>query len=135
MLRITLRSRECSRTFVLKGRLTGLWAKELLRVARSANQSGGNTFDLEDVFFVDSAGERALRILSGFGATFIVESAYGKDLCRRLKLRRVSASDLKNEQQRAADSLHLENSQTEHDDDFAPMTMVSERLHPAGCRE
>jgi hypothetical protein len=75
--------------FVLEGRLTGLWAKEFLRVARTANQGHGDVFDLQQVFFVDSEGEAALRWLSGRGAKFITESAYGKDLCHRLKLDRV----------------------------------------------
>ena len=90
MLRITLPSANSSEAFILEGRLTGLWARELLRVARGANQGNGNIFDLQEVFYVDSAGEDALRLLSGRGARFITESAYGKDLCHRLKLRRVA---------------------------------------------
>lgn len=90
MLRITLPTASHSGLFILEGRLTGLWAKELLRVARAANQGYGNTFDLQEVFFVDSEGEETLRFLGGRGARFITESAYGKDLCHRLKLQRVS---------------------------------------------
>ena len=89
MLRITLPPANSSKAFILEGRLTGLWARELLRVARGANQGYDNIFDLQEVFYVDSAGEEALRLLSGRGAQFITESAYGKDLCHRLKLRRV----------------------------------------------
>jgi hypothetical protein len=79
-----------SEAFILEGRLTGLWAQELLRVARGANQGYGNIFNLQEVFYVDSAGEEALRLLGRRGAMFITESAYGKDLCSRLKLRRVA---------------------------------------------
>ena len=89
MLRITLPPANSSEAFILEGRLTGLWAQELLRVARGASQGNGDIFDLQEVFFVDSAGEDALRLLGGRGAKFITESAYGKDLCNRLKLRRV----------------------------------------------
>ncbi len=80
--------------FILEGRLTGLWAKELLRVAQGTNQGYGNIFDLQEVFFVDSAGEKALRLLGGRGAMFITDSAYGKDLCNRLKLERVATFEL-----------------------------------------
>jgi hypothetical protein len=94
MLRITLPTASHSGAFILEGRLTGLWAKELLRVARAANQGYGNIFDLQEVFFVDSEGEATLRSLSRQGASFITESAYGKYLCHRLNLRRVAASEV-----------------------------------------
>jgi len=89
MLRITLPPANSTEAFILEGRLTGLWAQELLRVARGANQGYGNIFNLQEVFYVDSVGEDALRLLARRGARFITESAYGKDLCNRLKLRRV----------------------------------------------
>ncbi|MGC2617152.1 MAG: hypothetical protein WA354_24170, partial [Terracidiphilus sp.] len=76
MLRITLPANS-SGIVVLEGRLTGLWAQELLRVARDAYQGPGMILDLQEVFYVDSSGEEALRILSRVGATFITDSAYG----------------------------------------------------------
>ena len=94
MLRITLPTTGPSGLFILEGRLTGLWAKELLRVARGANQGHGNIFDLQEVFYVDSEGEEALRLLARRGASFITESAYGKDLCDRLKLDRTGPSEV-----------------------------------------
>ena len=94
MLRITLPPANGSEAFILEGRLTGLWAQELLRVARGKNQGCGNIFDLQEVFYVDSAGEDALRLLGGRGAKFITESAYGKDLCNRLKLCRIVNADM-----------------------------------------
>jgi hypothetical protein len=94
MLRITLPTASHSGLFILEGRLTGLWAQELLRVARGTNQSYGNIFDLQNVFYVDCAGEKALRLLGGRGARFITESAYGKDLCTRLKLERVATFEV-----------------------------------------
>ena len=96
MLRITLPPASDSGAFILEGRLTGLWAQELLRVARGANHGYGNIFDLQEVFYVDSAGEEALRSLSRGGARFITRSAYGKDLCNRLKLRRVVIAEMEN---------------------------------------
>ena len=100
MLRITLPTGDGAGIFVLEGKLAGLWAQELLRVARGPNRANGNIFDLQEVFYVDSNGEEALRILSRFGASFITESAYGKDLCKRLKLHRLSASDALNGRQK-----------------------------------
>jgi hypothetical protein len=96
MLRITLPTASHSGLFILEGRLTGLWAKALLRVARGTNQGYGNIFDLQEVFYVDSEGEEALRLLGSRGARFITESAYGKDLCNRLKLDRTGAPELDN---------------------------------------
>src|SRR5271165_6699686 len=91
MLRITSPTASGSGVFVLAGRLTGLWARELLRVAKGENRGHGNTFDLQEVFHVDAAGEAALRMLNAaYGASFIAESAYGKDLCKRLRLHRVT---------------------------------------------
>jgi hypothetical protein len=97
MLRITLPTARHSGLFILEGRLTGLWVKELLRVARASNQSSSNIFDLQEVFYVDSTGERALQLLGGCGARFITESAYGKDLCHRLKLERVDSRQSRRE--------------------------------------
>ncbi len=96
MLRITLPTADSSDCFILEGRLTGLWARELLRVSRGTNEGYGNIFDLQEVFYVDSEGEEALRLLGRRGARFITESAYGKDLCNRLKLDRTGPSEVDN---------------------------------------
>jgi len=95
MLRITLPTANGSENFILEGRLAGLWAQELLRVVREANPRHRCIFDLQEVFYVDSNGEQALRMLSRYGASFVTDSAYGKDLCKRLKLRRIEASDVR----------------------------------------
>lgn len=101
MLRIALPTAARPGVFVLEGKLTGLWAKELVRVARQTKEVCGGIFDLQEVSPVDSGGEQALRILNGFGAKFIVESPYGKGLCKRLKLHRVSASKVESDKQEA----------------------------------
>ena len=106
MLRITVLSANGSGFFVLEGRLAGLWAQELLRVARGAYQGPGTIFDLQEVFFVDSTGEGALRLLNRHGARFITDSAYGKDLCKRLKLHRIAASEVRNSEQRVENEAH-----------------------------
>lgn len=97
MLRITPSSESHSGVFILAGKLTGLWARELLRVARGTNQGRGNVFDLQRVSFVDSKGKEVLRLLAGRGGKFITDSAYGKDLCSQLKLDRIGRSELRAE--------------------------------------
>jgi len=90
MLRITLPSCEDHPVFVLEGKLSGLWVKELIRVTRLLGPGTNTVFDIEGVSFVDSLGEKALLWLNKLGAAFIAENVYGKDLCRRLHLRRTS---------------------------------------------
>lgn len=92
-MRITLPTGSKPGRFILEGRLTGLWAQELLRVVRQSGVVQGSLIDLQEAFPVDTAGEEALRILHSSGASFIAESAYHKDLCYRLKLRRVGIAD------------------------------------------
>ncbi len=79
--------------FVLEGRLAGEWAKELIRVTRKIPLNQQCVFDLEDVFYVDSLGEETLCWLNRMGATFVTETAYGKDLCERLHLHRMTADE------------------------------------------
>jgi hypothetical protein len=90
VLRITLPIRKDLPVFVLEGRLAGLWVKELIRVTQQLGPGTKSVFDLESVFYVDSLGEETLRWLNKMGAAFIAENAYGKDLCRRLHLRRTT---------------------------------------------
>lgn len=94
MLRITVPSSSNGGVFIVQGRLTGLWAKELLRLTRTKNQGYGHTFDFQKVIIVDSSGEKILRLLAERGARFITDSAYGKDLCNRLRLHRVTPSEM-----------------------------------------
>lgn len=131
MLRITLPSSDGPGIVVLEGRLAGLWAHELLRVAREANQGPGTIFDLQEVFYVDSCGEEVLRTLGHVGATFVTDSAYGKDLCRRLKLRRISATDMRvNDQQVEADARVGE--QMPEQPDLSNVSFLGQRSR---CRE
>ena len=92
MLRITFQTANRSGSFGLEGRLTGLWAKELLRVAREISQNYASIFDLQVVSYIDSAGGQASRLLGECGTRFITDSAYGKDLCDRLKLSRIAVA-------------------------------------------
>ena len=131
MLRITLPTASHSGLFILEGRLTGLWVKELLRVARASNQSFGNIFDLQEVFYVDSTGEKALQLLGGCGARFITESAYGKDLCHRLKLERV---DLDNHDGKGPEgSRKLREPRTAHAGRRDALAAADANQHPRRC--
>jgi hypothetical protein len=90
VLRISLPTREDQPLYILEGKLAGLWAKELIRVTRQLGPGTTAVFDLENVIYVDSLGENTLLWLNRLGATFIAENVYGKDLCRRLHLRRAT---------------------------------------------
>lgn len=90
MLRVTLRTANRSTVFVIEGRLTGPWAKELVRIVRRPDRAIGCIVDLREISFVDFAGEYALRTLSNSGVRFIADSTYGRNLCRRLKLCRLT---------------------------------------------
>lgn len=83
-----LPSREEDSLFILEGTLTGEWVKEFIRVTYQVCPGTASVFDIENVLYVDSLGEEALLWLNRMGATFITETAYGRDLCERLHLRR-----------------------------------------------
>ena len=134
MLRITLPTAGHSELFILEGRLTGLWVKEFLRVARGTNQGFGNIFDLQEVFYVDSEGEEALQLLARRGARFITESAYGKDLCHRLKLQRVVFSNPDDNEGKDPDgSLSLLDSRTAHAGRLDALTAADANQHRRRC--
>ena len=93
MLRIAQPSSNGPRTLVLEGQLTRLWAAELLRILRQPADRDQAVLDLRGVSFIDTAGMDALRLLNKSGARFITDSSFGKDLCSRLKLRRMSGAE------------------------------------------
>lgn len=133
MLRITLPANS-SGIVVLEGRLTGLWAHELLRVARDAYQGPGIILDLQEVFYVDSSGEEALRILSRVGARFITDSAYGKDLCKRLRLNRIAAPEMREIQKGVAGDAHCDGRMTNATTaESSGADVLGQRC--SGCRE
>jgi hypothetical protein len=136
MLRITLPTASHSGLWILEGRLTGLWAKELLRVARAANHGCGNIFDLQEVLYVDSEGEEALRWLGGRGAKFITESAYGKHLCDRLNLPRVSGSEKEgNHGKRLEPCRKPKQRRGAHAGRFDALAAEDANQHPSSCGE
>lgn len=88
MLRITLPTNEETPVYVLEGRLVGIGVDELLRVTREIGPNTNCLFNLEDVLYVDQLGEKVLRRFNRLGARFVTNTAYGKNLCERLHLRR-----------------------------------------------
>jgi hypothetical protein len=136
MLRITLPKASQSGLFILEGRLTGLWAKELLRAARAAYQGDGEIFDLQEVFYVDSEGEETLRLLGRRGARFITDSAYGKDLCNRLKLERVgSLGTDNNDEKRPRGSRKIRARRTADTRTLDSLIAADANQHPQRCAE
>jgi len=136
MLRVTLPTANDSGVIVLEGRLTGLWSKVLLLLARGEIKVHGKTFDLREVLYVDSAGENALQTLGRtYGASFIAESAYGKYLCKRLKLRRVCIAELENfnRQVRGSSPTHIIRKAFTNKDN--PPTCKVDKQHPSRCGE
>jgi hypothetical protein len=135
MLRITLPAASRSGSFILEGRLTGLWAKELLRVARAENPGQTKIFDLREVFYVDSQGEDVLRWLSGRGAKFIAESAYGKDLCTRLNLHRVGPSETGgNSRERIDTSRRPSRRRSANAEELNVLVAADVNQHSSSCR-
>jgi hypothetical protein len=94
MLRITLPTRKDAPVFVLEGKLAGAWVEELCEVTRPLGRGTHSVFDIENVTYVDPLGEELLLWLNSLGANFIAENLYGKDLCRRLHLRRRASLEL-----------------------------------------
>jgi len=43
--------------------------------------------DITDVTFIDSVGEEVLAFFGRFGAEFVAETSYARDVCERLHLR------------------------------------------------
>jgi len=91
MLRILLPTSQEHPCFILEGRLAGPWVKEFIRVTDHLEPETNAVIDIENVIYVDSLGEETLLWLNRMGAAFIAENVYGKDLCKRLHLRRISA--------------------------------------------
>ncbi len=92
MLRITLPIAGAPPLFILEGRLAGVWVKEFLRITHDIGPRTSAIFNLDEVSYVDPLGEETLCWLNRLGARFVADTAYVRDLCERLHLRRVHAS-------------------------------------------
>ena len=86
MLKITKTETPAEETWILQGRLVGLWVSELRRNWRKAHRAGDSrrcVVDLNDVTFIDKKGETLLRTMSKQGAQLIATGIYTKHLLQQ----------------------------------------------------
>ena len=88
MLRITITETPKEMRWVLQGRLIGPWVSEMrIRWKRARHTYSGQTcvVDLNDVSFIDKAGERLLRAMSKKGAQLVANGMYTKHVLEKVK--------------------------------------------------
>ena len=91
MLKITITETPMERRWILQGRLIGPWVQELQTVWRKTDRADKQrrcVFDLNDVTFVDKAGEKLLRALAKEGVQFEASGIYVRDVVKQLKGKR-----------------------------------------------
>ena len=88
MLRITNRTTAVEVRWVLSGRLTGPWVRELRAnwdQARAWSRDRRHVIDLSDVTSIDERGEALLGELRDEGAEFLARGVYTRHLIENLK--------------------------------------------------
>ena len=86
MLKITITETPMETRWILEGRLAGPWVSELRNAWTRTHQSQDKRtciIDLNDVTFIDDAGERLLRTMSKEGARFIATGIYIKHVLQK----------------------------------------------------
>lgn len=89
MLKITIIETSTERKWVLAGRLVEPWVKELRTTwkRRLASYEGrACIIDLNEVTFIDKAGERLLRALCRKGAQLVANGLYTKHVVEKVKI-------------------------------------------------
>jgi hypothetical protein len=79
VLKITRTETLTEETWILQGRLVGLWVSELRKCWKKTHRTDNNLkciVDLNDVTLIDRKGERLLRTISREGAQFIATGIY-----------------------------------------------------------
>jgi anti-anti-sigma regulatory factor len=92
MLRITVIDTPTEQRWVLQGRLTEPWVSEVRsnwKNSRDARRGKTSVVDLNDVTFVDNAGERLLQALMRMGVACIARGVYVKAVMEELRGRRL----------------------------------------------
>lgn len=87
MLKITMSKTGTEDRWTVYGQLTGPWVSELRTVWRNAQNADKQrrcVFDLNEVTFVDKAGEKLLRVLAKHGVEFEAAGLYVRGVLRRL---------------------------------------------------
>jgi outer membrane protein TolC len=91
MLKISFSETSAEEKWILAGRLSGAWVRELRASWKNNHQTGKKRaciVDLNEVTFIDKTGERLLRALRNEGAQFISGGCYVRHIVERLKVRR-----------------------------------------------
>src|ERR1700751_537862 len=91
MLKISLSESPVEEKWILEGRLSGVWVRELKASWKKNHQTDKKRaciVDLNDVTFIDKTGEGLLRVLRDEGAQFILGGCYVRHIVERLKVRR-----------------------------------------------
>ena len=73
-------------TLKMEGRLVGSWAEHARCLVTTDVVPKGLIVDLNEVSYIDSAGERLLSWLASVGAVFVASSVYAIAVCERLGL-------------------------------------------------
>src|ERR1700751_2976399 len=91
MLKISLSESPVEEKWILEGRLSGVWVRELKAIWKKNHQTDKKRaciVDLNEVTFIDKTGEGLLRVLRDEGAQFILGGCYVRHIVERLKFRR-----------------------------------------------
>ena len=91
MLKISFSETPAEEKWILEGRLSGAWVRELKtswKKNHQANQKRACIVDLNEVTFIDKTGERLLRVLRKEGAQFTLGGCYVRHIVEQLKVRR-----------------------------------------------
>lgn len=88
VLKITIGETQSGSCWILQGQLAGPWVEELRKCWKTEHQTknwGSCVVDLNDVTYIDQAGERLLRALCRKGAELVATGIYTKHLIEKVK--------------------------------------------------
>lgn len=91
MLKISFSETPAEEKWILEGRLSGAWVRELRACWKQHHQTDQKRaciVDLNEVTFIDQTGEGLLRVLRDQGAQFIPGGCYVRHIVEQLKVRR-----------------------------------------------
>jgi outer membrane protein TolC len=91
MLKITFSETPVEEKWILEGRLSGVWVRELRASWKKNHQTDKKRaciVDLNEVTFIDKIGEALLRVLRDEGAQLISGGCYVRHIVEHLKVRR-----------------------------------------------
>src|ERR1700722_16359379 len=91
MLKISFSETPAEEKWILEGRLSGAWVRELRanwKKHHRTDKKRACIVDLNEVTFIDKAGERLLHALRSEGAQLILGGCYVRHIVERLEGRR-----------------------------------------------